>query len=56
MKYINDYEVDSLKEIPLFVGSAIRAVRCMHCNSIKYANYLGFDYECMSCRTTTLTP
>ena len=57
MKYINDFETEHYPRFEEADGnqssalkSVVRAVRCMKCSKIKFANYDGFDYECMRCR------
>ena len=57
MKYINDFETENYPE---FIGidgmqafalkTGIKAVRCIKCDRIKFANYKHLDYECMRCR------
>ena len=60
MKYINDFETNNIKEMPVvldersgmpkFTSSYLKAKRCMICNKIVFANYEFLDYECMKCR------
>ena len=60
MKYLNDYETDSIKEMPVildersgvpkFTKDALKARRCSMCNKVYFANYDPLDYECFVCR------
>ena len=56
MKEVNDFEVSSVKEVPLIVGTAVNAKRCIKCNKVIFANYPKElnDYECMKCRPMEL--
>ena len=60
MKYLNEFETTTLKDIevvidersgtPRFIGSCVKARKCIKCNLLFFVNYTDFDYECMKCR------
>ena len=60
MKELNDFETQNTRDIhvvmdersgfPKFIGSILKAKRCIKCNKIAFAHYKFSDYECMRCR------